>query len=315
MNNQSTQARVGLFTVKQLLVCAAISVTYLALSWLLIGFKTDQLYLVLLFNVLYFFSSNTRKFITGFSIFIVFWIIFDYMKAFPNYLYQQVHIESLYLAEKHLFGIHHGDLILTPNEYWLGHSNSWLDVVTGIAYLCWVPVPLTFAGYLFAKNRSAFLEFSLSFLLVNLIGFALYYIYPAAPPWYVQQHGFTFLPSTPGNTAGLWRFDAFFNTPVFHSLYSKSSNVFAAMPSLHASYPMIVLFYGIKYRSGWFMNILFAFVMAGIWFSAIYNSHHYVLDILAGIACAIAGIALFQWAAKKNGVFQKFLQMFVRAIE
>lgn len=163
MNNQSTQARVGLFTVKQLLVCAAISVTYLALSWLLIGFKTDQLYLVLLFNVLYFFSSNTRKFVTGFSIFIVFWIIFDYMKAFPNYLYQQVHIESLYLAEKNLFGIHHGDLILTPNEYWLGHSNSWLDVVTGIAYLCWVPVPLTFAGYLFAKNRSAFLEFSLSF--------------------------------------------------------------------------------------------------------------------------------------------------------
>ncbi|MDQ6257861.1 hypothetical protein NO275_08405, partial [Campylobacter jejuni] len=79
----------------------------------------------------------------------------------------------------------------------------------------------------------------------------IYYVYPAAPPWYVQLHGFDFLASTPGNTGGLERFDAFFGVDIFHSLYSKSSNVFAAMPSLHSSYPLIVLFYGIKYRLGW----------------------------------------------------------------
>lgn len=303
-----------LLSANHIWLCITVSVGYLLLSYFLIGFKTEQVYLLLLFNGMYFASGITRKFITGFSIFIVFWVVYDYMKAFPNYLHQTVHIEDLYLAEKKLFGINHDGGILTLNEYFLHRHTGFLDVLTGISYLCWVPVPLTFAGFLFFKDRSAFLQFSLSFFLVNLIGFVIYYMYPAAPPWYVQQHGFEFIASTHGNTAGLERFDALFNTHIFRSLYTKGSNVFAAMPSLHASYPVIVLYYGIKYRLGK-INILFVLVMAGIWFSAIYNSHHYLLDVLAGIACAGIGIGLFQWAIKKNRPFQKFLQMFVRAIE
>jgi membrane-associated phospholipid phosphatase len=177
-----------------------------------------------------------------------------------------------------------------------------------------VPVPLAFAGYLFFKDRTAFLQFSISFLLVNLVGFALYYIYPAAPPWYVQQHGFDFIAATPGNTAGLGKFDQFFGTHIFQGLYSKSSNVFAAMPSLHAAYPLIVFFYAMKYKLGW-MKGSFAIIMFGIWFSAIYTSHHYVLDVLAGIGCAITGIALFQWLAAKNGTVKKTLRRFALAIQ
>lgn len=304
---------VPFYSSRQLITVAGISMIYLALSYVLIGFKADQVYLMLLFNVLYFTSRITRKFITGFSIFFIYWIIFDFMKGFPNYLYQTVHIESLYNTEKTIFGITHNATIITPNEYLGLHSTRFLDILTGIFYLCWVPVPLAFAAYLFFKNRESFLHFSLTFLFVNLLGFVIYYVYPAAPPWYVQQHGFIFLPATPGNTGGLERFDAFFNMGIFQSLYSKSSNVFAAMPSLHSSYPVIVLYYGIKNKIGR-INWLFAIVMLGIWFAAIYNSHHYVLDVLAGITCAITGIYLFQWLVQRSSTLQRFLQMFVRAI-
>ncbi|MEA3426389.1 MAG: phosphatase PAP2 family protein [Bacteroidota bacterium] len=312
--NVAEKEETSFFSTRQFVIVAAISLLYLLLSYILIGFKTDQVYLMLLFNAMYFTSRITRKFITGFSIFIIFWIIFDFMKAFPNYLYQDVRIESLYNTEKALFGITHEGRIITPNEFWITHKTAFLDVLTGIFYLCWVPVPLAFAGYLFFKNRLAFLYFSLTFLFVNLMGFVIYYVYPAAPPWYVQLHGFDFLASTPGNTGGLERFDAFFGVDIFHSLYSKSSNVFAAMPSLHSSYPLIVLFYGIKYRLGW-INLFFAIVMGGIWFAAVYNSHHYVLDVLAGIVCAITGIYLFQWIIQRSETAQRFIQMFVRAIE
>jgi membrane-associated phospholipid phosphatase len=296
-----------------MMIMAAVSTGYVLLSWALIGFKTEQVYLVLGFNGLYFSSLSTRRFITGFSIFIAFWIIFDYMKAFPNYLYNTVHIETLYHAEKNAFGINVKGNILTPNEYWLQHRSTFLDILSGVFYLCWVPVPLAFAVYLFYKKRTAFLQFSLSFLMVNLVGFVIYYAYPAAPPWYVQQHGFGFIPGTPGNSAGLENFDRFFHAGIFQSLYSKSSNVFAAVPSLHAAYMLVVLFYGLKYRMGW-VNILFAAIMAGIWFSAIYSSHHYVLDVLAGIACAIFGIALFQWLLLKSRFFNKAVDQFDRAI-
>ncbi len=289
-----------------------ITVFYLLVSVLLVGFKTDQLFLAGIFNAAFFLSPISRKFIIGFSIFIVYWIIFDYMKAFPNYNYNTVHIADLYNAEKHLFGINFNGKLLTPNEYWRANGNTFMDVAAGIFYLCWIPVPLAFAGYLFFKNRKQFLYFSLTFVLINFIGFVVYYLYPAAPPWYVEYHGFAFHAKTPGNTAGLAKFDAFFNAGIFESIYSKGSNVFAAMPSLHSSYPVVVLYYGLKNRLG-AINIFFVAVMLGIWFTAVYASHHYILDVLAGILSASIGITIFNALARTTFV-QAFIQRYEQYI-
>ncbi|XZF15158.1 phosphatase PAP2 family protein [Chitinophagaceae bacterium MMS25-I14] len=305
--NDNTSA-VTLKTVsglQRILLMVCITAGYLLLSYILIGFRPEQLFLSAAVNLLYFASAPSRKFISGFAVFVVYWIIFDYMKAFPNYRFGDVHIASIYHAEKAIFGIHYNGLYLTPNEFWLQNGSTLLDVVSGFFYLTWVPVPLLFAAYLFYKNKKQFLYFSYTFLLVNLIGFVIYYVCPAAPPWYVQQYGFTFQPHTPGNTAGLAKFDEYFHVSIFNSLYAKSSNVFAAMPSLHSSYPVIVFYYGLKNRLG-LINILLGTIMCGIWFAAIYTGHHYILDVLAGIMCACAGIALFNMLGKrgfiKNGL-------------
>ncbi len=209
-----------------------------------------------------------------------------------------------------MFGINFEGSRITPNEYWLRKGNTFFDVLAGIFYLTWVPVPLMFAAYLFLKKRRQFFYFSLTFFLVNMIGFIIYYMYPAAPPWYVQQHGFSFDPATHGSTAGFSKFDHFFHVEIFKSIYAKSSNVFAAMPSLHSSYPVIVLYYGLKNKLGW-INILFAVIMLGIWFSAVYASHHYVFDVLMGIACAITGISLFQLLAEKSKAVSSFIERLV----
>lgn len=282
------------------------------LSAWLVGFKTDQLWLVAIFNACFYFSWATRRLILGFSIFIAYWILFDYMKAFPNYLYNTVHIQDLYEAEKRIFGITIQGIKMTPNEFWLLHKQVWLDMVTGIFYLCWVPVPLGFAAWLFYQDRVAFLHFSFSFLLVNLIGFVFYYIYPAAPPWYVQLRGFEFFAHTRGNAAGLLLFDQHLHMNVFTSLYSKSSNVFAAMPSLHSAYPVIVLYYA-RHHSKAFFQAICAVVAAGIWFAAIYNSHHYVMDVLAGIICALFTLFLYRkvlmsWSVYK-GMIVRYHQL------
>lgn len=302
------------YSTRKIVAALLVSAIYLLCSRLLVGFKTDQLFLVALFNALYFASSISRKFILGFSIFIVYWIIFDYMKAFPNYHFNKVHIADLYDAEKSLFAIDTTAGKLTPNEFWIHNQQTFLDIMCGIFYLCWIPVPLAFAGYLFFRDKNLFLQFSLSFVLVNFIGFVIYYVYPAAPPWYIQLHGNRFISGTPGNTAALIRFDNYFGTGIFSGLYAKSSNVFAAMPSLHSSYPVIVLYYGIKKNMGWLVNTLFAVVMLGIWFAAVYTSHHYLLDVLAGITSAIASIILFQRFFMKSAFFKKYFQRYQQLI-
>ncbi len=308
----ATEEKSLLLHPKMLLRTAALSAAYLLLSWALIGFRTEQLVLVGLFNGLYYLSMETRKLVTGFSVFIVYWVLYDYMKAFPNYHYRPVDIAGLYGLEKDLFGISVSGLTMTPNEYWLAHGNAFLDVLCGLFYLCWIPVPLAFAGYLFFRNRRLFVHFSLAFLVVNLLGFVMYYLYPAAPPWYVQGFGFGFQPLTSGNTAGLAKFDAFFGISLFESIYAKGSNVFAAMPSLHSAYPVVVLYFGLTNKLGW-VNVLFAMVTAGIWFAAVYTSHHYVLDVGAGVVCAAACITLFEGPVRRSRVLNGLIERLVRA--
>lgn len=308
-----TNSKAPFYSLNSIAVIFFIVATYLLVSFFLIGFKTDQLFLAGIFCSAYFATAASRKFIIGFSIFIVYWILFDYMKAFPNYAYNLVNILQLRNAELSLFGIHQIGTVITPNEFWFNHSTVFLDIMSGVFYLCWVPVPLAFAAWLFFKDKKIFLQFSLTFVLVNLIGFIIYYVYPAAPPWYFQKYGSAFIANTPGNSAGLQRFDTYFNAGIFKSIYSKSSNVFAAMPSLHSSYPIIVLYYGLKKKLG-LINVLFAVVMLGIWFAAVYTGHHYLLDVIAGIACAIAGIFIFQKIIVPVQPVKNFLQYYLSKI-
>lgn len=300
--------------LKNVLLISTISISYLVLMFILVGYKSDQLILVALFNVLYYLSQNTRKFIIGYSVFIVFWIIFDSMKAFPNYNFNKIHIEDLYNLEKNIFGIKtQSNLLVTPNEFAAINANRFLDFLSGLFYINWVPVPLFMAFYLFYSDKKEFLNFSLTFLLVNLIGFTIYYIFPAAPPWYVKEYGFNLKFNTPGNAAGLLRFDNLLNINLFKSLYSKSSNVFAAMPSLHSAYPVVTLFYGIKNNLGK-VNILLVVFMLGIWFSAIYSGHHYILDVITGVLCAIIGIFLYINILANRSWFRSFLFKYVKLI-
>jgi membrane-associated phospholipid phosphatase len=307
MNDASVATAESLFDRRHILRMACISLGYLSIA--LIGFRPSQVWLLALVNICYFASLRTRRLIIGFSIFVVYWVIFDYMKAFPNYWFNEVHTGSLYELERSMFGVSNQGILLTPNEYIALYSNTFLDILSGLFYLSWIPVPLIFGVYLFKRNRTQFFYFSLSFLLINLLGFVIYYLYPAAPPWYIQQYGTEVFTDTPGNTAALARFDDFFHVGIFHGLYAQSSNVFAAMPSLHSSYPVLVLFYGLKNKLGR-VNIFFAIVMIGIWLSAVYTNHHYVLDVLAGILCAICGIWLFL-RISRTGWCRKFIQRMV----
>jgi hypothetical protein len=300
--------------VKTILTISLLSVGYLLLSYFIVGFKSDQLVLIAIFNTAYYSSLITRKFILGFSVFAVYWIIFDYMKAIPNYNFSTVHIADLYNFEKKLFGINFNGQVLTPNEYWAINGTTIMDVIGGLFYLCWIPVPLGFATYLFFKNRREFLGFAITFFVVNLVGFVGYYTYPAAPPWYVHQHGFIFHAGTPASTGGLAKFDQYFGIDLFKNIYSKGSNVFAAMPSLHSAYPIIVLYYGLRNKLG-LVNVVLATVMIGIWVTAVYTSHHYILDVLAGIICAIIGIILFNLLFTKVKVLKQFLNKYTLLIQ
>jgi len=282
------------FSKRSVFTALFLSVSFLFWTWLIQGIRTDHIILLFFSLILYFLHPASRNFISAFFIFIVYWIVYDSMRAYPNYIFNPVHISEPYHFEKTLFGINTQSGRLTPNEWMSTFQNSVLDLLAGLFYINWVPVPLAFAFYLMIKDRIYFMRFAFAFVLTNFIGFIGYYLYPAAPPWYVELCGFDFDCTVPSSTAGLSRVDTLLGFPLFHSIYSKNANIFAAIPSLHGAYPLLVLYYGLKRKMGW-INILFIVFAAGIWFAAVYSYHHYVIDLLLGAACAFLGVFLVEW--------------------
>ncbi len=270
-----------------------------------VGFRGDHYFLILLSLVCWTMSPATRRFIKALGVFILYWVIYDSMRICPNYEVNDVHIGDLYQLEKTLFGLPSG---LTPNEYFGIHHNPVADFLAGVFYLNWVPVPLAFAIYLYFRDKVYYLRFAWAFVATNIVGFVVYYLYPAAPPWFVSDYGFEFLRDTPASPAGLLRFDDLIGFPLFGSIYSKNANIFAAMPSLHSAYPVILLYYGLKRRSGP-VNWLFLVFLLGVWFTAVYSNHHYILDVGAGALCALVSVVVFEWLFRQKRVKRSFEAM------
>lgn len=301
--------------VKEAVICLASLSVWLLITILFIGFRPEHILLALLVAGLFFCAPASRRLVVALLPFVVFGISYDWMNLCPNYEVNTVDVRDIYEAEKGLFGISAASGILTPNEFFKLHTCTAMDFMAGVFYLCWVPLPIFYGLWLLASGkRRGYLHYSLVFLLVNLIGFALYYVYPAAPPWYVQLHGFEAVPGTPGDVAGLGAFDAMTGTQIFHGLYARNANVFAAFPSLHSAYTLVALIYAFRNKNSAVWKAVLAVVTLGIWFTAVYSSHHYIIDVLGGIMCAFAGYLLFEKLLMSLPKFRRWMERYERYI-
>jgi membrane-associated phospholipid phosphatase len=83
-------------------------------------------------------------------------------------------------------------------------------------------------------------------------------------------------------------------------MYGRSSDVFGAMPSLHVAYPLLIVLegYGVFGPLGLFASVVFALLMA---VGAVYLDHHWVLDVVAGLAYALTVQGLLRLAPQALG--------------
>lgn len=290
-------------------------IVWLSVTAAFVGFRTEHIYLAILLAAMFFASGMTRRLVVALIPFAVFGISYDWMNIVPNYHVNPVDIRGLYESERSLFGIVQGAVTLTPNEFFALHHSAVADALAGFFYLCWVPVPIAFGLWLYYDGqRREYLHFAMVFLFVNLLGFTFYYIHPAAPPWYVASHGFEMIEGTPGEVAGLGRFDEMTGLGIFNALYARNANVFAALPSLHSAYMLVAFIYSLRARCAAWMRIACAIICLGIWFTAVYTSHHYIIDVLSGIACTLVGYLLFEYGLMRIPAFARFVDRYTSYI-
>ena len=301
--------------LREAVACIVALAVWLTVTALFIGFRPEHMFLAVLIAVLFFIAPSTRRLVVALIPFALFGISYDWMNLLPNYEVNPVDVGGLYETEKSLFGVSCNGTLMTPNEFFAVTNHPVFDFLAGVFYLCWVPLPIFYGLWVYFSGKGFdYLRFALVFLLVNLIGFAGYYIHPAAPPWYVALHGFEAVPGTPGDVAGLGRFDEMTGLTVFHSLYARNANVFAAMPSLHSAYTFVAFIYSFIIRSNYIWKWILGIVTGGIWFTAVYTSHHYILDVCGGIICSFIAVAIFECLLMRMPAFCHWLRRYASYI-
>ncbi len=125
---------------------------------------------------------------------------------------------------------------------------------------------------LLARRRwREFRTVTLGVIVCFYLGYALYVVFPAAPPRLVLVYEFK------RNLQGYPYLFSNLSARAFALLPVDSR---AAFPSLHAAVSLLALFYAWRYVRPWFWGLL-PFAL-GLWVSTVYLRHHYVVDLFAG---------------------------------
>jgi membrane-associated phospholipid phosphatase len=265
-----------------------LSAAYLALVLVLHDLRPEHLLAVGIALALSFWSDGSRRLARVGLPYVLYGLVYDSMRWYEDAIRSPViHVREPYDFDLRFFGIYG----TTPNEWLQQHTSAALDFFCGLAY-----TPFFFIGesvllsiYLAMTGKLRLGErFTWAFVIANFIGFSCYYIYPAAPPWYVADHGFIVDMSVRASPAGTVRFDQLIGFPLMQGFYGKSADVFGAIPSLHIVYPFLALVYGWRLRR--FRPVAAAYFLL-VCFSAVYLNHHYVLDILVGLCIALPVVA------------------------
>lgn len=153
------------------------------------------------------------------------------------------------------------------------------------------------AAVLWKRNYPAFKRFVPLFVGLTIVGYIGYALYPALPPWLASQTGH--LQHTTRIIPLVWDHIGVRSAGALFTGGSNFANNIAAMPSLHAAFPMLLLlFFWPRTSRRWVRALLVSYVLA-MAFTLVYTAEHFVIDELMGWLCAIGvyyfGSRLLDW--------------------
>lgn len=164
--------------------------------------------------------------------------------------------------------------------------------------MAWLPYGLTHFGAPFVCSGLMFIfgppgttpAFARAFGYMNMTGVMIQLLFPCAPPWYENKYGLAPANySMPGSPAGLAAIDKLLGIDLYTSSFTASPVVFGAFPSLHSGCATIeALFMSHTFPK---LRPLFIFYTLWLWWSTMYLSHHYAVDLVAG--SLLSAIAYF----------------------
>lgn len=250
-------------------------------------FRNDWTWVWVLGGLLVASLRQLRRFLRGLIVdwlpFIAALMAYDAARAVSDGAGEVPHALPQIEADRFLFFGHVPTVVLQRALYTAGHLHWW-DYGVWAVYTTHYMVTAVVAAALWRWAPERFRLFRALVVALALAGVATYAVYPSVPPWMAGLHGeipdVQRIPLHAARHLGIHPIGALFERGV------HGSNLVAAVPSLHAAFPMLlVLFFWSSGR--WARMVLgaYALLMA---FALVYGGEHYVFDVLVGWIYAAA---------------------------
>jgi len=227
---------------------------------------------------------------------VVILIAYDFTRGAADSFGIGVHYTAMIDVDKFLF---FGE---TPTE-WLQaqlyepNVVHWYDVAFTLVYTSYFLSPFALLGWLWARERLAFLRFRKRLITLALAGLATYILFPAAPPWMAGEMGL--LEDVHRTTSKGWEVMSV-GTAGWFSKGQGLGNLVAAVPSLHSAFvALVVMFLWSRVRWGW--RPLLALYPLAMGLTLMATGEHYFFDVLLGWLYAGAVMAGWSWWERRRG--------------
>ena len=208
-------------------------------------------------------------------------VLYDFLRGAVAVSAGRAHVRAQLDLDRLIGAGHVPTTWLQDHLYRAGHVR-WYDVAIWAVYMTHFFAVWVVAAVLWRLDRARFRRYAALTVTLTLAAFLTYWLYPAQPPWMAL--------GAERIVPGVWDH---LGVGTMQSAYENGSlvNTVAAMPSLHAAYPaMLLLFFWPRAR------VALALYTLAMGFALVYGGEHFVTDILAGWAMAGGACALTRCA-------------------
>ncbi len=165
----------------------------------------------------------------------------------------------------------------------LGGPHLLIEIANRTYFTCQFVVSILFLLWVYARRNAQFALVRNAILAANLVSLVTLAVFPTAPPRMVP--GSSFVDTLDANGVNL------------HSrLVDALNNPYSAVPSLHASYAIVLGVAGAALTRRWWTRAFWALYPGLVVYSVLATGNHWVLDVVTG-AAALLATPLVGWVA------------------
>ena len=220
-------------------------------------------------------------------------VAYDYLRGAVSVATWEAHVDPQIAFDKAV-GFGQVPTVWLQEHLWHNGVLHLWDYAIWVVYMSHFFTIWIVAAVLWRLAHERFRSYVALVVLTTVAAFLTYWLYPAQPPWLASDNGD--IGAVVRIVPEVWGQLGVHTAKSIWEGHGDLVNLVAAMPSLHASYPfMLLLFF---WSSGWIVRAVLGLYTLAMGFTLVYGGEHFVIDLVLGYVFTAIAFAIVTFAPR-----------------